>query len=107
MQAGLEERMNPSPQISVDLTEPEQHFFDELQNKLSEVNRSITIERLSNGVTSVYSNMCYFGKIKLSGRKHWMQILRGETQSKTVYGELDDFIQYIPDWVRYIKLHCH
>jgi len=89
-----------------DLSESEKFFFTELRKALTEIKRTVAMERLSNGVISVYSNTYYIGKIKLSGKKHWMQILRGETQIKTVDGELDDFIQHIPDWVRYIRLHC-
>jgi len=90
----------------IDLNEQEQQFFDELKNALSKIQRTISMKRMSNGIISVYSNTYYVGKIKLTGRKHWMQILRGETQIKTIDGELDGFISHIPDWVRYINLHC-
>lgn len=105
IQVGYEKALNKPNKLN-DLSESEKFFFIELEKALSEINRSITMERLSNGVISVYSNTYYVGKIKLSGRKHWMQILRGETQIKEIEGELDDFIQHIPDWVRYIRLHC-
>ena len=105
IQVGYEKALNKSKKLN-DLSESEKLFFTELEKALSELNKSITMERLSNGVISVYLNTYYVGKIKLSGRKHWMQILRGETQIKTIDGELDDFIQHIPDWVRYIRLHC-
>lgn len=103
----LDHKYKPNKKnILINLTEQEELFFDELKKALSEINRSITMERLSNGVISVYSNTYYVGKIKLSGRKHWMQVLRGETQIKTIEGEIDDFIQQIPNWIRYISLHC-
>ena len=88
------------------LNNEEQQFFDELEKSLSEIKRNFTMERLSNGTINVYSNGYYVGKIKLTGRKRWMQILRGETQIKHIDGELNDFIQHIPDWVRYIRIHC-
>lgn len=105
IQLGHEYKPNKK-NILINLSEQEELFFDELKKALSEINRSITMERLSNGVISVYSNTYYVGKIKLSGRNHWMQVLRGETQIKTIEGEMDDFIQQIPNWIRYIRLHC-
>ena len=92
--------------MNIELNEFEQRFFDELQSGLSEINRSVTLNRMSNGVISVYSNTFYVGKIKLTGKKHWMQILKGLYTNKTIDGELDDFIQHIPDWIRYIRIHC-
>ena len=92
--------------LKIELSHQEVEFFNELNLQLSEIKRSVSLERMSNGAISVYSKTFYVGKIKLSGRKHWMQILRGETQIKEIEGELDDFIQHIPDWIRYIRLHC-
>ena len=92
--------------MNIELNEFEQKFFDELQSGLSEINRSVTLNRMSNGVISVYSNTFYVGKIKLTGKKHWMQILKGLYTNKTIDGELDDFIQHIPDWIMYIRIHC-
>ncbi len=105
IQVGYERALNRDNTI-INLSEKEERFFVELQKSLSEINRTITMERLSNGVISVYANTFYVGKIKLTGKKHWMQILRGLTQSKTIYGELDELIQHIPEWIRYIRLHC-
>lgn len=105
IQVGYERALNRDNTI-INLSEQEELFFVELQKSLSEINRTITMERLSNGVISVYANSYYVGKIKLTGRKHWMQILRGLTQNKTIYGELDELIQHIPEWIRYIRLHC-
>lgn len=102
----IEKQANFKTDLLPDLNEQERYFFNELKLALSTIKRDITAERMSNGVISVYSNSFYVGKIKLSGRKHWMQILRGQTQIKVIDGELDDFIQRIPDWVRYIRIHC-
>lgn len=73
IQVGYEKAFNKDNTI-INLSEQEERFFVELQKSLSEINRTITIERLSNGVISVYTNSYYVGKIKLTGRKHWMQI---------------------------------
>ena len=105
IQVGYERALDRDNAL-INLSEQEERFFDELQKSLSEINRTITMERLSNGAISVYANSCYVGRIRLTGRKHWMQILRGLTQNKTIYGELDELIQHIPEWIRYIRLHC-
>ncbi|MDE7183600.1 MAG: hypothetical protein K2O40_03780, partial [Lachnospiraceae bacterium] len=102
----IENQTRLKTDLPLDLNEQEQRFFNELKLALSDIKRNITAERMSSGVISVHSNTFYVGKIKLSGRKHWMQILRGQTQIKVIDGELDDFIQHIPDWVRYIRIHC-
>lgn len=102
----IENQTRLKTDLPLDLNEQEQCFFNELKLVLSDIKRNITAKRMSSGVISVYSNTFYVGKIKLSGRKHWMQILRGQTQIKVIDGELDDFIQHIPDWVRYIRIHC-
>lgn len=89
----------------LELNEAEKIFFTELCQVQSNPN-GFSIKRMSNGALEVTYNSYYVGKIKLTGRKHWMQILRGLTQQKCIYGELDDFIQHIPDWTKYIKNHC-
>ena len=38
--------------------------------------------------------------------KYWMQILKGLYTVKIIEGDVDDFIEHISDWERYIRLHC-
>ncbi|MBQ9609358.1 MAG: hypothetical protein IJV15_07950 [Lachnospiraceae bacterium] len=90
----------------MDFNEQEQIFFDKMKEALSEIDRTINLNRMSDGTISVYSNTYYVGKIKLTGKKHRMQILKGLQTVKVIDGELDDFIQHIPDWIRYIRIHC-
>ena len=61
---------------------------------------------MSDGTLFAYFNSFPVGKVNLQGRKFHMQILKGIYSSKSIYGTLDDFISHIPDWERYIRLHC-
>ena len=37
---------------------------------------------------------------------YWMQILKGLYTSKTIEGDVENFITHVSDWEKYIKLHC-
>lgn len=87
----------------MNLNEQEQIFFDALMDALKDFNGVIRPERMSNKSINVKYNGCQIGRIKLTGRKHWMQILKNQYDAESIEGELDDFIQHIPEWVRYIK----
>lgn len=85
------------------VNELEKQFFNELFSELSEQeNRCIHLIRMTNGVLSVQYGTYPIGKIKLQGRSHWMQILKGQS-SKTIEGTIADFIANIPHWKKYIK----
>lgn len=89
------------------ITEKEIQFFDCLHSKLSdEQNCHIRLFRMSNGSISVYFDSYPIGKIKLYGQRFWMQILKGLYSNKTVEGTVEQFIEHIPEWQRYIELHC-
>ena len=90
----------------MNFNEQEQMFFDELMKALTDFSGVIRPQRMSNNALSVYYNSYPVGKIKLTGRKHWMQILKGLQTVKVIEGELDDFIQHIPEWIKYIRIHC-
>lgn len=80
----------------------EEQFFNELFTELSEQeNKHIHLIRMTNGVLSVQYGTYPIGKIKLQGRSHWMQILKGQS-SKTIEGTVGDFIANIPYWKKYI-----
>ncbi len=89
------------------INELEEHFFMAFYDELSvQQNSKINLQRMSDGTLSVYYNSFPVGKIKLQGRKFYMQILKGVYTSKNIYGTIDDLISHIPDWKRYIRLHC-
>lgn len=89
------------------VNEKEEQFFAALNNALPQtINEHIHLQRLSNGTLAVYFGSFPVGKIKLQGRKYWMQILKGMYTVKVIDGDVEDFISHIPDWERYIRLHC-
>lgn len=90
-----------------EVNEKEEYFFTQLYNTLPvDDNFFIHLYRMSNGTLSVYYKTYPVGKIKLQGRTYSMQILKGLSSVKTIEGDVEEFISYIPDWCRYIRLHC-
>lgn len=93
-----------SPTKTFDINELEEQFFQELYNKVPmKMNPLIHLFRMSDGTLSVYYGTYPIGKIKLQGRKHWMQILKGLYTSKSIEGNMNDFVSHIDDWIKYIN----
>ncbi len=89
------------------ISEKEEQFFSVLYNALSpSTNEKIHLNRMANGTLAVYFGSFPVGKIKLRGKTYWMQIQKGLYTVKVIEGNIDDFIEHIPDWERYIRLHC-
>lgn len=65
----------------------------------------LDFKRLSNGCFNVrYKNGIYVGKVKLCGRKTFMQILNGLDGITLVENEpLDVYISNIDNWVKYCR----
>lgn len=61
---------------------------------------ALTISRMANGALSVSSPRAYLGKVKLQGRKTWMQyIVRND--AKSIEGApLEEYIHHLNFWVR-------
>lgn len=79
----------------------EKDFFDILYSKLSlEVNNTVTLIRLGDGTLSVECKYGYIGKIRLQGKKHYMQILINLDDSEIIYS---NFINNIDLWIKYIN----
>ena len=79
-------------------------FFDTLYSSLTPVqNNLINLRRMSNGTLDTYFGTYPVGKLKLQGRKHSMQILKGMYNVKIIEGSIDDFIPKINEWVKYIN----
>ena len=78
----------------------EELFFNELFCIVSD---GIRLERLSDGTINVLYHTYQIGRIKLNGRKHKMQILKGLYGVKWIEGDVYDFIPHIQDWIKYMK----
>lgn len=93
---------NPSKVFQVN--ELEVKFFDNLSCLLSPYqNEHIDLVRMSDGTIAVSYHSYPIGKVKLQGRKHSMQILKGSYGVTSLSGNVDDFIEQTPKWVSYLK----
>ncbi len=61
---------------------------------------ALTISCMANGALSVNGPRAYMGKIKLQGRKTWMQyIVRNDAES-IAGAPLEEYIHHLNFWVR-------
>ena len=84
------------------VTPDEEPFLAALEAALRQGHKSValTISRMANGALSVSSPRAYLGKVKLQGRKTWMQyIVRND--AKSIEGApLEEYIHHLNFWVR-------
>ena len=84
------------------VTPDEEDFLAALEAALHQGHKSValTISRMANGALSVSSPRAYLGKVKLQGRKTWMQyIVRND--AKSIEGApLEEYIHHLNFWVR-------
>lgn len=93
-----------SPTKTFAINELEEQFFEKLSSNLTETeNSKILLFRMSDGTLSVEYNRYPIGKVKLQGRKHWIQVLKGSYTSKVIEGKLEQLIPYIEQWVKYLR----
>ena len=84
-------------------TPDEEAFFAALDTALTAARKSssYTITRMANGALSVSSRRAYLGKVKLQGRKTWMQYMTGPLTSKPAEDEpLEEYIRLLKYWVK-------
>lgn len=61
-------------------------------------------EPMSNRSFSVSYSGYPIGRIKLKGRKTYMQVLKGLSGVKEYHDlRLEEYVSYIPDWIKHIK----
>lgn len=85
----------------------EEMYFEKLYLKLTDCeNKSIKLYRMSNGAIETYFRNYPLGKLKLQGRKHWMQVYKSLYKVDVIEGTVDDFIKKIDDVVLYIRKYC-
>ena len=85
-----------------ELTEDEMAFLDALEEKLRAAKKSTycRITRMANGALSVNSSRAYLGKIKLQGRKTWMQYMVRNDAESVEDAPLEEYIRHLNFWVR-------
>lgn len=95
--------VNP-PNKVFSVNELEELFFEKLSSNLTNSeNSKIELLRMSDGALTVEYNHYPIGKIKLQGRKHWIQVLKGTYTTRTFEGDLELLISHIEEWVRYLR----
>ena len=76
-------------------------FYDKV--KSDKFVSGISSDRKSDGTLNFMYKGMQIGRVRLQGKKHHMQILVSLDKVKMIDGELEDFIPYIDDWIKYIK----
>lgn len=92
-----------NPQKLYDVNEKEHLFFESLFSKIKE--DKIQLIRMSDGTLLIEYSNYPIGKIKLQGKKHYMQIFKGVYRVSEITGSLNDFIEHQTEWVEYLKKH--
>jgi len=93
--------------VTFETTDDEDAFFRELvrQTIESKLNPNLFyFEPMSNKSFSIYYRSYYVGKVKLRGKNQFIQVLgvRGAINSFTI-SSADDYQEYLPKWVKYLK----
>ena len=99
-------RCNPPSKV-YEVNTDEKLYFDNLFLKLTDAeNKRIILYRMSNGAIEPYFCSYPIGKIKLQGRKHYMQVFKSLYKVDVIEGTVEDFIKKIDDVVLYIRKYC-
>lgn len=86
-----------------EVTPDEERFFSALSVALRQAKKSefFNLTRMANGAISVRSRRGYLGKIKLQGRKTWMQYMTGLYNAEVAENlPLEEYIKLLKYWVR-------
>ena len=95
------------PSKTFEVNSDEELYFEKLYSKLTDAeNKKIILYRFSDGSIEPYFNNYPLGKIKLQGRKHYLQILKSLYKWDVIEGSVEDFINRIEDVVLYLRKYC-
>ena len=86
-----------------DVTPDEERFFSAFSAALRQAKKSefYNLTRMSDGAISVRSQHGYLGKIRLQGRKTWMQYMTSLYDAEVAENQpLEDYIKLLKYWVR-------
>ncbi len=84
-------------------TEDEKRFLEALEAALTAAKKSpvVNVTRMANKALSVRSRHGYLGKIKLQGRKTWMQYMTSLYNAEVAENRpLEEYIKLLKYWVR-------
>lgn len=86
-----------------EVTPEEEVFFAAFDEALAQGHliRHFSLTRMGNGAISVRTRHAYVGKIKLQGRKTWMQYMTSLYDADVAENQtLDEYIQLLRYWVK-------
>lgn len=84
-------------------TEDEKRFLEALEAALTAAKKSpvVDVTRMANKALSVRSRHGYLGKIKLQGRKTWMQYMTSLYNAEVAENRpLEEYIKLLKYWVQ-------
>lgn len=84
-------------------TEDEKRFLEALEAALTAAKKSpvVDVTRMANKALSVRSRHGYLGKIKLQGRKTWMQYMTSLYNAEVAENlPFEEYIKLLKYWVR-------
>ena len=98
-----------NPSRVFDVNDLEELFFEKLFSKFQEakLKNYLNIVRLSNGTLAVDYAGYPIGKIKLQGRTHNMQVIKGLYKHYSIEGDIQDFLPKIDEWVKYVQRYVN
>lgn len=86
------------------MNDDERKFFEAFFALLTPKQRqSVRLQKMSNGAYSVTCNHGYIGKVRLTGRKRWIQVMKNTFDADVIEGGVDDLIKELPKWIRTMK----
>ncbi len=92
------------PKNKFPVNELEVSFFESLHSKLTEIENSrIRLIRMSNGTLSVEYAGYPIGKVKLQGKKFFLQYFKSSFNAYDIEGSIEDFLPAVDYWVKYIR----
>ncbi len=91
----------------MELNDSEKIFFQIFQSKLTPAEKNLLeLKRLSSGAIEPYFNGCPLGKIKLTGRKHYMQICKNLQKVYIFEGNFQEMIEKQDETIKYLRKYC-
>ena len=91
----------------MDLNENETKYFEIFRSKLTPAeNKKLSLKRLSNGAIEPYSGTFPLGKVKLSGRKYWIQVFKSLLKVDIIEGSFEEILAKQDETIKYMRKYC-
>lgn len=82
-------------------------FFNALHSKLTtDENKHIILHRLSSGAIEPYFKSYPLGKVKLQGKKYYVQVFKSLYKVDVYEGTVEQLIEKVDMTVEYLRKYC-